>query len=117
MTDATRSETREYVLRWISEERARYATVKQGAGTAGREITVESVRGDGQAIFDFIFSYVKRAQVLGLDNPLGRQALGKAAVTVLHTLETVVEELGPMPEPGYSSGEINEWQLDKESNG
>lgn len=113
----TKPETRELVLRWISEERARYAdATKYATNTVGRDLTVDSVRSDGVAIFDFIYNYVKRAQLLGLTSEPGRQALGKAIVTCLHTLETAVEEHGQMPEPGHPSGTINPW-LDAESSG
>lgn len=50
--------------------------------------------------------YLHRAGVLGLDNPLGRQALGKALTTVFMCVESVQRHYGPLPSPGVSSGAL-----------
>lgn len=55
---------------------------------------------------DRIFMYLKRAQVLGLDNPLGRQAVAKAAATAVGMLENLLRTYGWVPQPGYPSGEL-----------
>jgi len=55
---------------------------------------------------NFIFNYYKRAQQYGLDTLQGRQALGKALVTMHAMLEASVVAFGSMPKPGVPSGEI-----------
>jgi hypothetical protein len=50
--------------------------------------------------------YLHRAKILGLDNPLGRQAVAKAATTAVAYLETVFSVYGSVPVPGFSSGEV-----------
>ena len=54
---------------------------------------------------DRITNYTHRAQVLGLDNPLGRQAVAKAAATAVAYLESIFRVYGSIPSPGFSSGE------------
>lgn len=50
--------------------------------------------------------YLHRAQTLGLDNPLGRQAAGKAATTAVAFLESIFRQYGQIPVPGFPSGEV-----------
>ncbi len=94
------------VLRWLADERKMYADLKwaePGAEVAHRACVV----GEGPTTWhDWAGNYVKRAVMFGLDTPQGRQALGKAIVTLMHVLETAVEEYGPMPRPGVPSGVI-----------
>lgn len=55
--------------------------------------------------------YLHRAETLGLDNPLGRQAVGKAATTTVAYLESVMRSFGSVPAPGFPSGELQgEWK-------
>jgi hypothetical protein len=49
-------------------------------------------------------NYLVRAEVLGLDNPLGRQAVGKAATTAVAYLESMFRRFGGLPSPGFTSG-------------
>lgn len=53
--------------------------------------------------------YLHRANVLGLHNLNGRQALAKAAMVVIACVEASEQVFGPLPAPGYASGEIREW--------
>lgn len=53
--------------------------------------------------------YLHRANLLGLQNPNGRQALAKAAMVVIACVEGAEKVYGPLPAPGYTSGEIVEW--------
>lgn len=50
--------------------------------------------------------YLKRAETLGLDNPLGQQAVGKAAATAIAYLESILRTKGSLPAPGFTSGEL-----------
>jgi hypothetical protein len=53
-------------------------------------------------------NYFHRSRVLGLDTPVGRQAIAKFAATSCGLLESVIRVYGALPRPGVSSGEI-EW--------
>jgi hypothetical protein len=103
--------TKMNVAEWIKLERAEHAETKYGEGLPGRVALVDEMRteGFGGGWEGFIGNYLKRVELFGLDTPQGRQALGKAAVTLIHMLETAVLVHGPMPKPGVPSGEIQEW--------
>lgn len=49
--------------------------------------------------------YLRRAQILGLENPLGRQAVAKAATTAVAYLESMFRQYDSVPSPGVTSGE------------
>ncbi len=53
--------------------------------------------------------YLHRAQLLGLENSMGRQALAKYVATAVGMLDSVQRVHGPLPAPGVPSGEISEW--------
>jgi hypothetical protein len=50
--------------------------------------------------------YIKRAEVLTLDNPLGRQAIAKAAATAVAMFEVLFAVYHWVPTPGVPSGEL-----------
>lgn len=102
------SGVRDHVRTWITAERALYADVKYDEDQKNhlRLRMFMAEEGLAPTWLDFIGNYLKRAEMFGLDTPQGRQAMGKTIVTMLHCLETAVEIHGPMPEPGYPSGEI-----------
>lgn len=107
----TRDEARARVMHWIAEERERYADIKYAEGTEARHKLILETKNyglDGEWMV-FIGGYLKRAELIGLDTPAGRQALGKAVVTCLHALETAVQAIGDLPKPGVPSGEIEPW--------
>lgn len=99
--------TRGELLAWIAAERALYADIK--FSDENRAFLVDAMRQEklGPIWMGFIGNYLKRAELFGLDTLQGRQALGKTIVTLLHCLETAIDEFGPMPTPGVSSGEIH----------
>lgn len=114
MSQPTHEECTANVLAWIEAELEEYADVKY-SGT-NREMNRERVlvwtadpSAEKQAALDFITSYLKRAELFGLDLPQGRQALAKAAVTCINYLAYVMEDGATMPRPGVPSGEIEEW--------
>ena len=94
------------VYQWIVDERRDYADAKwepPAAAKAHRDCVI----GEGPTTWhDWAGNYIKRAAMFGLETPQGRQALGKAIVTLIHVLATAVEEYGPMPAPGVPSGVI-----------
>lgn len=87
---------RAYVNAWLAEEEVYQA----GKWTDGHDedLTLE----DWETIIN---GYIHRAGVLGLDTPVGRQALGKSVATANAMLATVVRKFGPLPQPGVPSGE------------
>jgi hypothetical protein len=55
---------------------------------------------------DKVAMYYKRAEILGLDNPLGRQAFAKATMTAVGGLATLFRQYHWIPMPGFPSGEL-----------
>ena len=54
----------------------------------------------------WVNQYLHRAIVLGVRNPLGRQALAKALRTLQALTESVVRQHGELPMAGLPSGDI-----------
>ena len=108
-----RTAPRPYLQDWIVRERAHHADVKYEEGNDNRERLRAAMETEGFAKGGdwelFIFNYLSRAQVLGLDTEQGRQQMGKAITTLLHCLETAIEVHGPMPAPGQTSGNCEPW--------
>lgn len=102
-----RMAARANVAEWIGIERKEYSDVKYATGSEPRHRAILDMRNFGLdengEWWTFITSYLRRAQLQGLDTMEGRQAFGKTIVTMLHALETAVEVHGPMPQPGVSS--------------
>ena len=96
---------------WLAKERREYADSKYDEQDENHRRLMLDMQNLGITEYSehwgFITNYLKRAQLLGLDNPLGRQALGKTIVTLMHTLERAIEVFGPLPEAGYPSGELH----------
>jgi len=102
---------RAQALRWLEQESEAYAQgQKYAQGSGNRDMIAGYVRdGMNDELFGFPLNYLKRASMFGLDTPQGRQALGKAAATLIDYMAHAIEIHGPMPKPGFSSGEIQEW--------
>lgn len=101
------SQDHEYLLDWLTKELA-YVDKKFPLSVRGAhhlELEKEGVSSDSYW-FQQVYQYVKRAEVLGLDNPLGRQAIAKALSTMFGLVERVVEVYGELPPPGVSSGNL-----------
>lgn len=102
---------RSYVARWLRHERRFYADVKWEEDRANYAAKVEGMRQPGQEYwFDFVNNYLRRAQLFDLSTLAGRQALGKALVTLFAMTEMAVDVHGPMPSPGVPSGEVTVWE-------
>lgn len=86
------------VADWLEAERE-YAEGKWTPETVDNSITPERYK-------EWVEQYMSRAIVLGLDNPLGRQALAKALRTLQGWVESTVRTQGPLPPGGLPSGEI-----------
>ena len=112
MTDTF--DAREHLREWIHVERTTYADVEKfSENHEARQKLIRDMAdhgvSEGSDWMSFIGNYIKRAQLLGLSTAVGRQAFGKAIVTMMHALETAIDLYGPMPEPGHTSGELVEW--------
>lgn len=102
--------SRQQVSRWIEQERMNYADVKYADREGNRTALIEAMHAkDWERWTNFLGNYLKRAELFGLDTLEGRQAMGKAAVTALHILETAVSLFGDMPKPGVASGTVEDW--------
>jgi hypothetical protein len=100
-----------HIRNWARIERFKYSDKKFGPH---REKEIEGLQADPHCeeylhIFNGIGDYLKRAQQFGLDSPQGRQAAGKAMITIESLLADCVVAFGPMPKPGVPSGEIHSW--------
>lgn len=89
---------------WLTHER-RYQVTK--FGLARDDAHTKQGVGDGSWWRQQLFNYLHRAHVLGLDNPLGRQAVAKFTATACGLLESVIRVEGDLPAPGVPSGELN----------
>lgn len=97
----------DHVTTWIAAERAQYAENKWAvSGSAAGQLPEGRLT---QEALDFVLNYLGRARTLGTETPLGRQALAKAAVTLLDYVEKAVLHQGPLPEPGHPSGTNVKW--------
>lgn len=93
---------------WINSEHKQYQVEKTPAATDDLRTAQEPEAWDG-----IIDMYLHRARTLGLDNPLGRQAVAKAAATAVGYLESIIRLYGNVPGPGVSSGDLSKdpWTL------
>ncbi len=87
-----------HVQDWLDKERG-YAEGKWPTGTV--DDTITDLR-----YVEWVEQYLSRSLVLGLETPLGRQALGKALRTLLAFTESTVRTRGPLPMGGVASGEV-----------
>lgn len=93
------------VLAWQYAERS-YVMDKWGIERP--EIDAELAADNGTRFRHDVEMYLHRAQVLGLDNPLGRQALMKGLSTLIEFNVSVRLVFGEFPKPGVPSGELSE---------
>ena len=89
---------------WLVGER-QYQVTKFGTA-ADDAHTAEGLDGDSWW-WHQLTTYFHRSRVLGLETPLGRQALAKFVATGCGLLESVVRMHGPLPAPGVPSGETH----------
>lgn len=89
-------------LIWWLEEELRYATAKWPKDAHDELMRDSGI--DGK-FGDDIQMYLHRASVLGMNNPLGLQALGKACCVIIKAIESAqrVHQIS-IPYPGVSSG-------------
>lgn len=100
-------EARRLVRTWIDLEREAHADVKFSG--SNDEIIDALLVGGWAGLESFVQNYLKRVELFGLETRQGRQALGKAIVTLTDWLERSCDSHGMMPLPGQSSGNVREW--------
>lgn len=83
---------------WLDDERT-YAEGKWPTGQVDDSISPERYK-------EWVEQYMSRALVLGLNNPLGRQALAKALRTLMARTESTVRTQGRLPAGGLPSGQV-----------
>jgi hypothetical protein len=92
------------VFEWLIRER-HYQLTKFGHDQDDAH-TIEGL-GEDSWWWQQLLSYYTRARVLGLDIPVGRQAIAKFAATACGLLESIVRAYGPLPPPGVPSGNVS----------
>jgi hypothetical protein len=109
----SRAAISDHVHDWLQLEEARYADGKWTLEEMKRRVALGDPAtgrlpgvGMGSESMDGVQMYMHRAQVLGLENPLGRQALAKALMTLFSRVEGAVALYGPLPAAGVPSGVI-----------
>lgn len=92
------------VLAWLKGE-LYYADQKRASRA---DDDADMARRQLKSVFGNDFSmYLGRAQVLGLETPNGRQALGKAVAVSIAALESATRVFGSLPPAGMPSGETD----------
>lgn len=97
---------RAHLLLWLEKE-WQYADGKfeEGRPEHDEEMRQTGVSQDG-FWFNQVFQYARRAEILGLENPNGRQAIAKMWAAMGGLVESVIRVYGPLPPAGVPSGEI-----------
>lgn len=90
------------VFAWLRGERA-YQLGKFGIESDDKHTRIGL--GEESWWWRQLTNYYHRASVLGLNTPVGRQALAKFVATACGLLESAVRLYGPLPRPGVPSGD------------
>ena len=108
MIDGQTAEARGALLGWLAEERVFYADGKYTPElrAEGRREMEKAGLEAGRYWDVLILNYYSRARLLDPRTPAGRQALGKLIVTLMAAAEAAIVAGGPMPAPGYPSGDL-----------
>jgi len=98
---------RKRVLEWLREEWEHYANAKQDDYRPAHDATLarEGI-GPGSWWESEVLRYMHRANVLGLDNPLGRQAACKGMAVYVDMCAAITRVHGDPPKAGVPSGEL-----------
>lgn len=98
--------SREIVQDWLTAEHS-YVDGKWGVDRPVDDLGMED---DGASLEGHwgkaVTMYIHRASLLGLDNPLGRQALMKGLATMFAMCESMVRVYGEPPQAGVPSGRL-----------
>ena len=96
---------RDRVVEWLAAERS-YQEHKYPDRTVHDDKMREQGVDDRGFWWSEVNRYLYRAERLGLDTPLGRQAAAKAVATAQEMLASVIRVYGPLPPPGVTSGDV-----------
>lgn len=103
---------RHRALAWLRDEQLLYADPKWDDNLDARAEHDVHMTEEGVALGTFwesqVTQYIQRAATLGLDNPLGRQALMKGWAAYLGMIESMIRVYGPPPMAGAPSGTLLE---------
>lgn len=104
MADLTDPDSDSPVLDWLAVELT-YASEKWPDDEEQSRVAF----GSCDQLIEDVSMYMHRAKVLGLKNPLGRQALAKALMTLFRYTEATVQVHGGLPPAGVPSGQLGNW--------
>ncbi len=99
-----REQAFEQIMTWIRGERAYQAQKWDYEHEPERRATDE-----GWWFHNGIVNNWGRIRLYGVRQANGRQAAAKIITTLVHMLEIAIVQYGPLPKPGLSSGNIEEW--------
>jgi hypothetical protein len=95
------------VLQWVRDEWARYSTDKYDDDRDRQDGIMRREGCDAGSWWnEEVMRYVHRAHILGLDTPLGRQAVMKGAAVYLDMCASIIRVHGDPPPGGRPSGEL-----------
>ena len=111
VTTLSIQDLRAQVLDWVGKEWAAYGDTKWDTHRQANQdhMEAEGYGADGYW-WNQILTYLKRAQIYGLENPAGRQAAMKTTTTLIDSLCHMIAHYGLPPAPGQTSGETREWK-------
>lgn len=89
-------------IAWVDAETL-YQNAKR-PDRAGNDASMQGGVKDNDYYNDMMM-YVHRAHILGLDNPLGRQALAKGMMVYTEWVDATIRVFGDLPPGGVASGE------------
>jgi len=103
---AVPTKTLDYVEDWLDDELRNYVYEKFNEIQDREHVRHFSEAEVGQDTWWDIqlHQYLDRAKLIELNNPNGRQALGKFVATAIGMLVAAVDEYGELPRAGVSSG-------------
>jgi hypothetical protein len=96
-------QSRQIATAWLAEE-TKYADEKYGTREEEDIWMGDEGMSDDGLWFNELANRLQRVQVLGVNTPLGRQAMGKFAKTAISAFESMIRTWG-VPIAGKPSGE------------
>lgn len=97
---------------WLAQER-KYQVDK--FGILADDIHVREGAGGDSWLYQQVTNYLNRLRIFPQGSPQWMQAYMKLIATVVGLGEAAVRQYGLPPAPGFSSGEIKEWDRWQES--
>ena len=98
---------RDMVIDWLAAERLYQEQRFPDRSEHDDKLRTEGI-GPNSFWWNEVTRYIFRADRLGLQTPLGRQAAAKAAAVAQELVASVIRVYGHLPAPGVQSGEIDD---------